>query len=1199
MSRSVRNWGHSAFSATPKKQNVPIKQRGAVLLPVVIAIVLLASITFMLSNQAVNQANIVAAELERDRLTYVAEAGLAHARSQLALNASCDNYADIPKTAFAGETYSVAVSPNNGSPVSIVSSADLQGGKTLTLSSEAVPTYQPPSTVVLQFSETDGKDVSIDSFYDDANYGSFQDIMVRSNPLWIQRPLLEFDISAVPTGVHIVSATLELAMSSVSVAGDISVHRMTRSWLEGTGKGTGNADGATWNDYDGNNPWTQPGGEFDTAPYATTAVSSDKNGQWVSWEIRDLVAGWASGSFPNFGLVLVGDGTVNNAQFASREDGDPTLAPRLTIVYACECGKTCGAAPPAGNNVLLVVLDPVNMTAQDTAKQALIKGWGHTVNLIDDDAAQSEFDAAYAINDVVYMSEEVNSGTLSTKLRNAYIGVVFEEQKIPDELGVSSGESVYFETSIDITDNSHYITETFSTGPLTIVSSSQEVGDLGGTLAPDLQVLAVKPSSTRPTLAFIETGGALFDGGTAEGRRVKVPWGGNTFDINALTADGQTIMQRAIEWGALPGAACVPALTIGFVVADATSLTSSETARQSLLESWCYTVSLIDDGASQADYDAAAASVDVIYVSSEASATQVGDKLTSQTTGIVSEDPDLHNDLGFSTVRYRAATNAPLTTVASHYITADFGGGDVTLYTSDQPSGAAAGTLPAGLVSVGDWSSGALAPLDGLLTLETGATISGGGTAAGRRVQLPWDGNEGAAVADIGALTTDGQIVLQRSLEWAAGSNLVLTPIAHWKFDETSGTTAIDSEGGHHGTLVGDASWAPGMLDGALSLDGSGDRVDVSGLIDSPSSLTIAAWVNLSSTDFYGAEVIDLGDNILLRLDNGFYDTYVSFWDGSGWQRTRTGQFIAGSGWRHVAYTHDDAANQQFFYIDGAEAAATTFSTSISYSHASNTAIGANSLGNSNYDFNGQIDDLRIYDVALSAAEIAELAAMGGSGGGGGGTGPVFESYADASASSTVTSLTVPMPAGTADGDLLVAALATDGDSAPTFSLSPGWTPVSVGTSANNKVSFGVWWKIATSSEPAQYTFNWTGSEEAYGWISRFTGHDPASPIIYDSGTLTNDSTSTPICQRLITTEDDVMILRLGGFDDDDITIGVPGLENHTAINMGRSGGGAGTTSGGSGYFVLGTAGDSDLARFQLTNNEEMRTVTLGIRPAP
>lgn len=113
------------------------------------------------------------------------------------------------------------------------------------------------------------------------------------------------------------------------------------------------------------------------------------------------------------------------------------------------------------------------------------------------------------------------------------------------------------------------------------------------------------------------------------------------------------------------------------------------------------------------------------------------------------------------------------------------------------------------------------------------------------------------------------------------------------------------------------------------------------------------------------------------------------------------------------------------------------------------------------------------------------------------------------------------------------------------------------------------------------------------------TDGDPGSPVFYDNGTLTNDNTSAPICQRLITLVDNMLVLRIGGFDDDDITIGDPGLDGHTAINMGERGSGNASTSGGSGYFIQTSAGNSDLAWFQLTNNEQMRAVTLGIRPAP
>ncbi|NNC64601.1 MAG: hypothetical protein HKN84_07430, partial [Gammaproteobacteria bacterium] len=85
----------------------------------------------------------------------------------------------------------------------------------------------------------------------------------------------------------------------------------------------------------------------------------------------------------------------------------------------------------------------------------------------------------------------------------------------------------------------------------------------------------------------------------------------------------------------------------------------------------------------------------------------------------------------------------------------------------------------------------------------------------------------------------------------------------------------------------------------------------------------------------------------------------------------------------------------------------------------------------------------------------------------------------------------------------------------------------------------------------------------------------------------------------ITTTEDGVLVLRLGGFDDDDINVGDPGLVGHTPITMGESGKGASSVSGGAGYSIQSTAGTADLVDFVLTNSEEFRTVTLGIRPAP
>ena len=181
------------------------------------------------------------------------------------------------------------------------------------------------------------------------------------------------------------------------------------------------------------------------------------------------------------------------------------------------------------------------------------------------------------------------------------------------------------------------------------------------------------------------------------------------------------------------------------------------------MEGWGWTVTPIAASASQGEFDVAVASVDVAYVSDEINAGDLGTKLKANTIGVVNEHPSLHCVFGFSTVRAASTGNPPLNTDSAHYITSPFSGGTVlALFTSNQTIGAAAGTIPSGLEIIGTWAGGSLSPLGGVLVLETGATISGGGTAAGRRVQMPWGGG-----FDVNALTADGLTILKRSLEWA------------------------------------------------------------------------------------------------------------------------------------------------------------------------------------------------------------------------------------------------------------------------------------------------------------------------------------------------------------------------------------------------------------------------------------------------
>lgn len=202
--------------------------------------------------------------------------------------------------------------------------------------------------------------------------------------------------------------------------------------------------------------------------------------------------------------------------------------------------------------VLLVVTDDSNPSDQALSRQALMELWGFKVTLIKATDSQSNFDTAVANADMAYVSEEIRQQDLGTKLQGVLIGVINEDIELYKVFGFSDLFLVLnSQTDIAIVDITQYITSPFTLGALTIFSSSQDLMTISGTMAPDLQVLAESTDgSLKPALTVLKTGAQGWKGGFVAGRRVQLPWGNDPFDINLLTADGQTVMKRAIEWAA-------------------------------------------------------------------------------------------------------------------------------------------------------------------------------------------------------------------------------------------------------------------------------------------------------------------------------------------------------------------------------------------------------------------------------------------------------------------------------------------------------------------------------------------------------------------------------------------------------------------------------------------------------------------------
>ena len=183
--------------------------------------------------------------------------------------------------------------------------------------------------------------------------------------------------------------------------------------------------------------------------------------------------------------------------------------------------------------------------------------------------------------------------------------------------------------------------------------------------------------------------------------------------------------------------------------------------------------------------------------------------------------------------------------------------------------------------------------------------------------------------------------------------------------------------GTNDGTLTGDAFGdnSDPVRDEVLVLDGAGDSLAVAGLLGEPTSVTLAGWVDLDAGSSDGSHLVSLGDSVVLAVDRGQDSVGVQgfFYDGSSFEATASGTFIAGTGWHHVAYTFDDAGDAQTLYIDGVVAAQTSFSAGISYTNGTGTVIGSHGDGESGFDLDGRIDDIRVYDRALTSGEIGVL----------------------------------------------------------------------------------------------------------------------------------------------------------------------------------------------------------------------------------
>lgn len=196
-----------------------------------------------------------------------------------------------------------------------------------------------------------------------------------------------------------------------------------------------------------------------------------------------------------------------------------------------------------------------------------------------------------------------------------------------------------------------------------------------------------------------------------------------------------------------------------------------------------------------------------------------------------------------------------------------------------------------------------------------------------------------------------------------------------WHLDEGSGTTAYDRSGnGNNGTLYNSPTWVDGKFGKALSFDGSNDYVETPIVSNTLTDFTMEAWVK--------ASIVPGDRRIVMGSGWSYHDWYIGinlgsstgaparkwlFWVAGNSQiayLAAPDEIVAGE-WYYLVATYQGTTGK--FYING------NYIGSFTFTRTTDTNPFRIGRSNSGEYFNGLVDEVRVYNRALTSEEISDL----------------------------------------------------------------------------------------------------------------------------------------------------------------------------------------------------------------------------------
>ena len=198
--------------------------------------------------------------------------------------------------------------------------------------------------------------------------------------------------------------------------------------------------------------------------------------------------------------------------------------------------------------------------------------------------------------------------------------------------------------------------------------------------------------------------------------------------------------------------------------------------------------------------------------------------------------------------------------------------------------------------------------------------------------------------------------------------------IAHWEFEETSGSVAFDSSAaGNDASYVGSPTLGvngvyvanAGL---AVELDGSTQSITAGkSLLNNLEAFSMAAWVR---PDIVSPQVSMLGQFDLIELGIDSQTNQIDFITANGGSVNATGYLPLGK-WTHVAAVGD--GTQLVLYVNGVEVASGGSAAADYGSNSEHFKIGEGVVESAGEYFDGRIDDVHVFSRAMCAEEVWNL----------------------------------------------------------------------------------------------------------------------------------------------------------------------------------------------------------------------------------